>query len=158
MGKHAAPKVQSAGAKRAGIIAGTVSATLGFGLMAPSHAQAAPSKGAQALKVVAGKKGAPYKYGAAGPSRFDCSGLMMYSFKAVGKKIPRTTNDQYAKAKKVNAKNRRAGDLVFLYSGSNEYHVMMYAGSGYVWHAPRTGERVKKQKLWTKKVRYARFA
>lgn len=154
MGKHRAPKKSTA---RAATVAGTLGATLGLALVAPSDAQAATYKGAAALKVVAAQKGDPYKYGAIGPSRFDCSGLMLYSFGKVGKKIPRTTNDQYAKATKINAANRKVGDLVFLYSGSNEYHVMMYAGSGYVWHAPRTGERVKKEKLWTSHVRYGRL-
>jgi cell wall-associated NlpC family hydrolase len=155
VGKHRAPKKN--GKARAVTIAGTLGTTLGLALVAPSDAQAATYKGAAALKVVAAQKGDPYKYGATGPSRFDCSGLMLYSFGKVGKKIPRTTNDQYAKATKINAANRKVGDLVFLYSGSNEYHVMMYAGSGYVWHAPRTGERVKKEKLWTSHVRYGRL-
>ncbi len=144
-------------ARTGGAVAGTIGTALSLTLLAPSDAQAATPKGPEALKVVASKKGSPYKYGAAGPSRFDCSGLMQYAFKRVGKKIPRVTNDQYAKAVKVNAKNRKVGDLVFLYSGSNEYHVMMYAGHGYVWHAPRTGERVKKEKLWTSHVRYGRL-
>lgn len=154
MAKHAAPKKS---AMRASVVAGTAVSSMGLALLTPSDAQAATYKGPEALKVVAAQKGDPYQWGATGPSRFDCSGLMMYSFKRVGKTIPRTTNDQYARAVKVNASNRKVGDLVFLYSGSNEYHVMMYAGSGYVWHAPRTGERVKKERLWTSHVRYARF-
>lgn len=155
MGKHAAPKKH--GKARAGIIAGTLGTSLGIALVAPSDAQAATYKGPEALKVVAAKKGSWYKWGATGPSRFDCSGLMLYSFKKVGKTIPRTTNDQYAKAAKINAANRKVGDLVFLYSGSNEYHVMMYAGHGYVWHAPGTGKQVRKEKLWTSHVRYGRL-
>lgn len=154
MGKHGKPKKS---AIRAATVAGTLGTTMGLALVSPSHAQAATYKGPQALSVVAAQKGDWYKWGATGPSRFDCSGLMLYSFKKVGKTIPRTTNDQYAKATKINAANRKKGDLVFLYSGSNEYHVMMYAGNGYIWHAPRSGERVKKEKLWTKHVRYARL-
>lgn len=154
MGKHAAPKKRKI---RGMAVAGTIVSSMGIALAAPSDAQAATYKGAAALKVVAAQKGDWYKWGAEGPSRFDCSGLMWYGFKKVGKTIPRTTNDQYARATKINAANRKVGDLVFLYSGSNEYHVMMYAGSGYVWHAPRSGERVKKERLWTSHVRYARL-
>lgn len=155
MGKHAAPKksVRS----KAGMVAGTVGASLGLTLLVPTSAEAATYKGAQALNVVAAQKGDWYQWGATGPSRFDCSGLMMYSFKRVGKSIPRTTNDQYARATKINAANRKPGDLVFLYSGTNEYHVMMYAGNGYVWHAPGRGKQVRKEKLWTSKVRYGRL-
>lgn len=154
MGKHAAPKKS---AIRAATVAGTLGTTLGLALVAPSDAQAATYKGPQALSVVAAQKGDPYQWGATGPYRFDCSGLMLYSFKKVGKTIPRTTNEQYARATKINASNRKVGDLVFLYSGTNEYHVMMYAGSGYVWHAPHTGARVRKEKLWTSHVRYGRL-
>lgn len=141
----------------AGVGAGTVGMSLGLALVPASSAQAATVAGPKALSVVAAQKGDPYRWGATGPNAFDCSGLMTYSFKRVGKTIPRTTNEQYAKAVKVNASNRKVGDLVFLYSGSNEYHVMMYAGNGYVWHAPRTGQRVKKERLWTSKVRYGRL-
>ncbi len=60
-------------------------------MMAPglvNDAEAATAHSTKALKVAASKKGAPYKYGAAGPSRFDCSGLTVYSFKKAGKKLP----------------------------------------------------------------------
>lgn len=157
MGKHRAPKKSMV---RTGAVsaAGTVGMSLGLALIPTSSAQAATTyKGAQALSVVAAQKGDRYQWGATGPSRFDCSGLMLYSFGKVGKKIPRTADAQYSKAVKVNAKNRRPGDLVFLYSGSTEYHVMMYAGYGKVWHAPGTGKRVRLEKLWTSKVRYGRL-
>ena len=45
---------------------------------------------AKALSIAASKKGSPYQWGAAGPKRFDCSGLTLYSFKRAGKKLPRT--------------------------------------------------------------------
>ncbi|MFT2020438.1 C40 family peptidase [Streptomyces sp. 796.1] len=110
----------------------------------------------KALKVAAGKKGAPYKYGAAGPHRFDCSGLTLYSFKKAGKKLPRTAAAQYNKTRHLSAGSRKAGDLVFFHSGRNVYHVGIYAGNNKIWHAPKPGKSVRLEKIWTKKVWYGR--
>ncbi|MER0241809.1 C40 family peptidase [Streptomyces sp. HSW2009] len=110
----------------------------------------------KALKVAAGKKGAPYKYGAAGPHRFDCSGLTLYSFKKAGKKLPRTAAAQYNKTRHLSAGSRKAGDLVFFHSGRNVYHVGIYAGHNKIWHAPKPGKSVRLEKIWTKKVWYGR--
>lgn len=120
-----------------------------------TDAQAA-SASSKALKVAASKKGAPYKYGAAGPHRFDCSGLTLYSFKKAGKKLPRTAAAQYNKTRHLSAGSRKAGDLVFFHSGRNVYHVGIYAGKNKVWHAPKPGKSVRLEKIWTKKVWYGR--
>ncbi|MFD6419467.1 C40 family peptidase [Streptomyces sp. NPDC060194] len=144
---------------RAGAVSALTVAAVGATLVAPGaapEAQAAP--GAKALQVAASKKGAPYKYGAVGPHRFDCSGLTVYSFKKAGKKLPRTAAAQYNKTKHVSAGSRKPGDLVFFHSGRSIYHVGIYAGNGKVWHSPKTGDVVRKQKLWTKSVWYGRVA
>ncbi|MFE6775197.1 C40 family peptidase [Streptomyces sp. NPDC057702] len=120
-----------------------------------TDAQAATTSG-KALKVAAGKKGAPYKYGAVGPHRFDCSGLTLYSFKKAGKKLPRTAAAQYNKTRHLSAKSRKAGDLVFFHSGRNVYHVGIYAGRNKIWHAPKPGKSVRLEKIWTNKVWYGR--
>jgi len=36
------------------------------------------------------------------------------------------------------------------------YHVGIYAGRNRIWHAPRTGERVRRERLWTRDVTYRR--
>lgn len=123
----------------------------------PSHA-ATQTLGQKALVVAAKQKGDPYRYGAVGPNKFDCSGLTLYSFKKVGKKIPRTAQAQYNKAKHISKSSRRAGDLVFFGGTRSVYHVGIYAGHGYIWHAPKPGQRVKKVKLWTSAVHYGRFS
>ena len=43
-----------------------------------------------ALAVAKAQYGDPYRYGAAGPNAFDCSGLTYYSFRMKGVYIPRT--------------------------------------------------------------------
>lgn len=120
-----------------------------------THADAATAS-AQALRVAASKKGSPYQWGASGPYRFDCSGLTLYSFDKAGKKLPRTTGAQYNSTTHIGAASRRAGDLVFFHAGSSVYHVGIYAGSGRIWHAPKTGTRVRLEKIWTGSVWYGR--
>jgi cell wall-associated NlpC family hydrolase len=119
----------------------------------------AATQAAKALGVAASKKGSPYQWGAAGPSRFDCSGLTLYSFKRAGKTLPRTAAAQYGSTKHISAGSRRVGDLVFFHSGSassSVYHVGIYAGGGRIWHAPKTGARVRLEKIWTGGVWYGR--
>lgn len=139
----------------------SIAALLGFGgtvALAPDAHAAPQTLGQKALGVAAKQKGDPYKWGATGPNKFDCSGLTLYSFKAVGKKLPRTAQAQYNKSKHIAKSSRRVGDLVFFGGASSIYHVGIYAGHGYIWHAPRTGEVVKKVKIWTSSVRYGRFS
>ncbi len=100
------------------------------------------------------KKGAPYKYGAQGPKRFDCSGLTLYAYKRAGKRLPRTAAAQYNRTRHIKAGSRKGGDLVFFHSGSGVYHVGLYAGGGRIWHAPKTGTVVRLERIWTKKVWY----
>ncbi|HEY5836559.1 C40 family peptidase [Streptomyces sp.] len=124
----------------------------------PGTAQRADAStlGLQALSVAASKQGSPYEWGATGPYRFDCSGLTLYSFKRAGKKLPRTAADQYNSTSHLSAASRKAGDLVFFHSGSSVYHVGIYAGSGRIWHAPKTGALVRLEKIWTGSVWYGR--
>ncbi|MCH0562501.1 MULTISPECIES: C40 family peptidase [unclassified Streptomyces] len=119
---------------------------------------AAATPATKALQVAASKRGAPYKWGATGPHRFDCSGLTLYSYKKAGKRLPRTAAQQYNKTRHVSSTHRRAGDLVFFHSGRNVYHVGIYAGRGKIWHAPKTGDVVRLQRIWTRSVWYGRVS
>jgi cell wall-associated NlpC family hydrolase len=47
--------------------------------------------------------------------------------------------------------------LVFFHSGGSVYHVAIYAGNNYIWHAPHTGAKVRKEKMWTQNVWYGRI-
>ncbi|MEU3737977.1 MULTISPECIES: C40 family peptidase [unclassified Streptomyces] len=143
---------------RAGSVSALTLAVVGGTLVGPgltSEAQAA-THGTKALKIAASKKGAPYRYGATGPRRFDCSGLTLYSFKRAGKKLPRTAAQQYNKTRHISASHRVRGDLVFFHSGRNVYHVGIYAGKGRIWHAPKSNTVVRLEKIWTKSVWYGR--
>ncbi|MFG2681090.1 C40 family peptidase [Streptomyces sp. NPDC048392] len=143
---------------RAGTASALTLAAVGGSVVVPGAASeaAAASHATKALKIAASKKGAPYRWGAIGPRRFDCSGLTLYSFKKAGKKLPRTAAQQYNKTRHIPARNRKVGDLVFFHSGRSVYHVGIYAGKGKLWHAPKTGDVVRLQKIWTGSVWYGR--
>ncbi|ANJ06313.1 C40 family peptidase [Streptomyces parvulus] len=143
---------------RAGTASALTLAAVGGSVVVPGFASeaAAATHATKALKVAASKKGSPYKWGAVGPRRFDCSGLTLYSFKKAGKKLPRTAAQQYNKTRHISAKKRKVGDLVFFHSGRSVYHVGIYAGKGKLWHAPKTGDVVRLQKIWTGSVLYGR--
>lgn len=91
--------------------------------------------------------GSPYVYGAAGPSSFDCSGLVCYAY---GYARGRTTYDMISSLKSTGSwKNSMselsAGDLVFTDQG----HVGIYIGGGMMIHAPRPGKTVCEQVVWS---------
>ncbi|MFI2642496.1 C40 family peptidase [Streptomyces sp. NPDC018610] len=143
---------------RAGTASALTIAAVGGSIVVPGAAgdASAATLATRALQIAASKKGSPYQWGATGPRRFDCSGLTLYSFKRAGKKLPRTAEQQYNKTRHISAGSRRAGDLVFFHSGSYVYHVGIYAGGGKIWHAPKTGDVVRLQKIWTRSVWYGR--
>jgi len=84
--------------------------------------------------------GKPYKWGAAGPDAFDCSGLVVYVYqKAAGMNLPHGTSSLINMGKKVSRKKLQPGDLVFPHSG----HVGISLGGEQYIHAPQTGDVVK---------------
>ncbi|GAA3118988.1 hypothetical protein GCM10020254_77520 [Streptomyces goshikiensis] len=99
-------------------------------------AQAAGRYGAKAVMVAASKQGSPYAYGATGPNRFDCSGLILYAFRKAGRPLPRTANQQYQHTRHIRQADRVPGDLVFFPRGATMTHVGIYAGHDRIWHAP----------------------
>ena len=139
-------------------------------LTGPPAAHAAPAATAPAarsalppgIRIVAAarsQQGKPYRYGAAGPNAFDCSGLTGYAYAAARIRLPRTAQAQYRLARPVARAAARPGDLVFWVSGGRAYHVAVYAGQGRVWHAPKPGDRVKLATIWSAgQVRFGRIA
>lgn len=104
------------------------------------------AQGLMAVRVASTKRGTPYRWGATGPRAFDCSGYTSWTMKRVGKRIPRTADQQYRASIKISRASARPGDLVF-YGGGRKYHVGIYAGNGRMWHAPHTGDVVKLSKI-----------
>ena len=126
---------------------GTALATSALGAVSVSTASEAGAVSAStarnAVYRASTRRGAPYVWGASGPWRFDCSGLTSWSYRQVGRYIPRTANQQYRASYRVSRAYARPGDLAFLTSNGYAYHTAIYAGNGMVWHAPRPGHRVQ---------------
>ncbi len=105
-------------------------------------------------------QGQPYRYGAAGPSSFDCSGFTSYVFRtALGRSLPRSSRDQYAAAPHKLARGQeQPGDLIFTYDSSGRiYHVGIYAGNGNMWHSPQSGDVVKLSSIYTRSYKVGRY-
>ena len=107
-----------------------------------------------AMAIAVNQKGDPYRYGAAGPNAFDCSGLTYFAFRKAGfRHIPRTSSAQAHFARRIKRATMRRGDLIFFYDGGGVYHVGVYAGfkrgRRLVLHAPYSGTRVRTERLWT---------
>jgi cell wall-associated NlpC family hydrolase len=91
-------------------------------------------------------RGAPYRYGAAGPSAFDCSGFTEYVFGRFGKRLPHNARGQRNMAQAVSRSDIRIGDLVFL-DGAG--HVGIYAGNGEMWDSPHSGKTVTLRRIYS---------
>jgi cell wall-associated NlpC family hydrolase len=124
-------------------------------LSSPAEAMSAQARN-HVVHVAASKAGTPYRYGATGPRAFDCSGYTKWVFSKIGRHLPRTSSAQAGAVRHVSRANRHRGDLVFFRSGGHVYHVGIYAGHNSVWHAPRPGQRVHREHIWTRSVSYGR--
>lgn len=90
----------------------------------------ASSKAASVVALAKEQVGKPYVWGATGPDRFDCSGLVQYVYQhAAGINLPRTTYDQVKVGQTVPLDKLQAGDLVFWGSETAPYHVAIYIGN-----------------------------
>ena len=112
---------------------------------APPPPGSAERAAAYALKMV----GKPYRYGGASPSRgFDCSGLVQYSYRRAGVKVPRSTEAQLRASRPIRRTELRRGDLVFFdEKGGPDSHVGIYLGDGTFVHAPSSGKTVRRDRL-----------
>lgn len=108
----------------------------------------------RAFGIAKAHVGAPYRYGASGPSAFDCSGLTHYSLVGAGfGAVPRTAAAQAQRARHIARRYLRPGDLIFFYNGSGIYHVAFFVrwlnGKAEILHAPYPGARVRYEMIWT---------
>jgi len=120
---------------------------------AVSRATVRRRKLTRAVGVAMNQRGDRYSYGAAGPHAFDCSGLIYYSYRKAGFKVPRTSGSQAGRTRRIAKKHMRKGDLMFFSSGGRVYHAGIFLrwrkGGAVMLHAPSTGRRVTVEKAWT---------
>jgi peptidoglycan DL-endopeptidase CwlO len=96
--------------------------------------------GGSALRFAYRQLGKNYRWAAAGPDAYDCSGLMLASWRSAGRTLPHSAALQWNDVQHIQRDQLRPGDLVFYYR--DIHHVAMYAGDGRIIEAPQAGERV----------------
>jgi cell wall-associated NlpC family hydrolase len=100
-----------------------------------------------ALRAAESRQGLPYVWGAAGPSSFDCSGLVQWSFAQAGVRMPRVAADQARTGPAVPASQLQPGDLLFYHTDPTApgyiSHVAIYLGNGWMIQAPQPGMNVQ---------------
>jgi cell wall-associated NlpC family hydrolase len=101
----------------------------------------ASGRAAIAIRYAMAQVGKSYVYGAAGPSAFDCSGLMMMAWAQAGISLPHSSGAQYGVGRHVGSGELQPGDLVFYYSPIS--HVAMYIGNGLIVEAANPGAGVR---------------
>jgi cell wall-associated NlpC family hydrolase len=99
------------------------------------------------LSAAESRVGMPYVWGAAGPTSFDCSGLVQWSFRQAGIVMPRVAADQARTGPSVPVKDLQPGDLLFYHTDPTApgyiSHVAMYVGNGKMIQAPEPGMDVE---------------
>ena len=99
------------------------------------------TRGSIALKFALQQIGDIYVWAAAGPTRWDCSGLTMRAYQVAGVSLPHHSGSQVKYGKPVAYSNVKPGDLLFY--GKPISHVSIYMGSGKMVQAPRAGKKVE---------------
>jgi murein DD-endopeptidase len=102
----------------------------------------------EASEIAASMVGKPYRYGGNTPQGFDCSGLVYFSFRRAGMDVPRSTESQRDKSRKVSTARLARGDLLFFnQEGKYSSHVGIYLGRNRFVHAPSSGKHVRLDSL-----------
>lgn len=110
-------------------------------------------------RYAANFRGHAYQWGAAGPSRFDCSGYTLYVYRHFGKSLPHSSSQQYSEMHHVPKNQKVPGDLLFFRNSSGRIsHVAIYAGAStasatrdepMMWHSPHSGDVVRLAEIYS---------
>ena len=102
---------------------------------------------ARFLAAARSRLGMPYVWGAAGPTSFDCSGLVQWSMAQAGIVMPRVAADQARTGPSVPLSQLQPGDLLFYHTDPTApgyiSHVAIYLGNGLMIQAPEPGLNVE---------------
>ena len=102
----------------------------------PAAATTATTEAQQIVLIARAKLGAPWRYGAAGPNAFDCSGLVVYAYRRAGDaatiragslRSARAIYLYFRARGKASRINPKIGDLVIWGAGT---HIGIYIGAG----------------------------
>jgi cell wall-associated NlpC family hydrolase len=88
--------------------------------------------------------GTDYKYGANGPSQYDCSSFTKHVFAQQGITLPRVSRDQAKQGIYLTKNQLQKGDLIFFDSRKSNVvsHVGIYLGDGKFIHASSKEDKV----------------
>jgi peptidoglycan DL-endopeptidase CwlO len=115
------------------------------------HSVAASGSAYAVIAYARAQLGDPYAHGAAGPSAFDCSGLVMMAYRRIGIGLPHSAAAIADRAHSVSRSSARPGDIVV---GSG--HVGIYMGGGMMIDAgnPRVGVSYRRMYsgLWIERL------
>jgi cell wall-associated NlpC family hydrolase len=134
-------------AQRRAARARAAAAARGYAWRGAAPARSPSGTARQAVAFAMAQIGKPYLWGAAGPSAYDCSGLMLAAYRSAGIYLPRVSRAQWYAGPHVGLGELAPGDLVFfaydVRAPSTIHHVGMYIGGGAMVEAPYTGARVR---------------
>ena len=89
----------------------------------------------------------PYRWGAAGPNAFDCSGLIVWSYGKAGISLPHYTLSLVRLGTRIGSLGAaRPGDLIFF--ESTYEHVGLYIGDGNMVVASHSGTNIQIQRVY----------
>lgn len=77
----------------------------------------------QVVQTARSYTGTPYKFGGTTKAGMDCSALLLHSFQSVKITLPRTSELQAKKGKKVNINDLKVGDMVFFATGNKKREI-----------------------------------
>jgi peptidoglycan DL-endopeptidase CwlO len=99
-----------------------------------------PDAAGVAVRFAYRQTGKEYRWGGEGPDAYDCSGLVLASWRAAGVALPHSSQMQWGAVAHIGRDQLQPGDLVFYYN--DIHHVALYVGDGRMIHAPQEGERI----------------
>ncbi len=123
---------------------------------APAKRLSEAERARKAMRIATRQIGDPYKYGAEGPRRFDCSGLVYFATHRAGfDGVPRTSAEQGDYMRRIKRPKLQRGDFVFFTHKHAVYHVGVYVGRRdgvrTIVHAPSPGKKVRRDPIWAKR-------
>lgn len=95
----------------------------------------------RAVSAAMTRLGDRYVFGATGPKRFDCSGLVQWAYRQAGISTTHYTGTLWNDYRHIPESQLKPGDLVFFYR--DHHHVGIYVGNGLMINAPHTGDVVR---------------
>jgi cell wall-associated NlpC family hydrolase len=95
----------------------------------------------RAVAAAMTRLGDRYVFGATGPKRFDCSGLVQWAYRQAGISTTHYTGTLWDDYRHIPESQLKPGDLVFFYR--DHHHVGIYIGNGLMINAPHTGDVVR---------------